>query len=102
MHIEQFRHELNTTVTILQLRIQLLQRRLARRDVMPEESRLWLEDEMAAMLSLVRALAETTVAIPGDPDLDRLLDTISVRQHMRRTVPDRSDAALRGPDDRRP
>jgi len=99
--IEQLRHELNTPVTILHLRIQLLQRRLARRNGVPEESRLWLEEELATLLVAVKTLGDAIAAMPQSRAPDRIMTTLPVDRVTGRNVPDRPDAVSHGKGDHR-
>jgi len=93
--IEQLRHELNTPVTIVHLRIQVLQRRLARREGLTEESRLWLEDELATLLVAVKSLGEVIAAMPGSSDPDQFVATISGGREVRRNMPDHPETVSR-------
>ena len=62
--IAQLRHDLNSALTVLHARIQLLQRRLARRDGVSEETRRWVTEDVNAMLEAARALEARIAELP--------------------------------------
>lgn len=95
MDIDQFRHELNTSVTIVHLRIQLLQRRLVQRNGMTEESRQWLEEELATLLVAVRTIGEAIAVMTRRDDPDHVTSILPVGRDMERNVPDCRDVAPR-------
>jgi hypothetical protein len=62
--IERLRHELNTALTVLHLRTELLERQLRHRDGLSDEDRAWLAVGLAGVRASSRAISVTIKRLP--------------------------------------
>jgi hypothetical protein len=73
--IERVRHELNTALTVLHLRTELLERQLRRRDGLSDDDRAWLAAGLAGVLASSPAISVTIKRLPTtQPPRDMLDD----------------------------